>query len=154
LNEGLPEDIKKKEKYDYILMLDILEHLYNYENIIEQSKNLLKPDGKIIISLPNIANIFVRLNLLIGRFPYSDKGILDRTHLRFFTLGSIRKLIKSHNLEIVEQKVTPIPIIEVLPDFMKNNVGIIFNFLLYLITVPFKRLYGYQFIFIARNKES
>jgi 2-polyprenyl-3-methyl-5-hydroxy-6-metoxy-1,4-benzoquinol methylase len=154
LNEGLPEDIKKKEKYDYILMLDILEHLYNYENIIEQSKNLLKPDGKIIISLPNIANIFVRLNLLIGRFPYSDKGILDRTHLRFFTLGSIRKLIKSHNLEIVKQKVTPIPIIEVLPDFMKNNVGIIFNFLLYLITVPFKRLYGYQFIFIARNKES
>lgn len=153
LNEGLPAEIKTKEKFDYILMLDILEHLYNYENLIDESKPLLKPDGKMIISLPNIANIFIRLNLLIGRFPYSDKGILDRTHLRFFTFGSIKKLLKAHNLEIVKKKVTPIPIIEVLPDFLKNNIGKIFNFLLYLITVPFKRLFGYQFIFITRNKD-
>jgi 2-polyprenyl-3-methyl-5-hydroxy-6-metoxy-1,4-benzoquinol methylase len=153
LNNGLPEYLENKEKYDYILMLDILEHLYNYDNIITQSKKLLKPEGKIIISVPNIANIYVRLNLLIGRFPYGDKGILDRTHLQFFTLGSIKKLLKSYNLEIVKKKVTPVPIIEIFPNFLKNNLGIILNFILYLISVPFKRLYGYQFIFITRNKE-
>jgi 2-polyprenyl-3-methyl-5-hydroxy-6-metoxy-1,4-benzoquinol methylase len=152
LNEGLPEGIKKNEKYDYILMLDILEHLFNYENIIKESKSLLKTDGRIIISLPNIANIYIRLGLLIGRFTYGDKGILDRTHLKFFTYGSIKKLLKIHNLEIVKQKVTPIPIIEVLPNFLKNNLGKIFNIFLYLITVLFKRLFGYQFIFVTRNK--
>lgn len=153
LNVGLPDEVKKKEKYDYILMLDILEHLYNYENIIKESKTLLKPEGRLIISIPNIANFYVRLNLLFGRFPYGDKGILDRTHLRFFTYSSIKKLIKTNHLVIVKQKVTPIPIIEVLPNFMKNNVGKILNFSLYIITVPFKRFFGYQFIFITRNKE-
>jgi glycosyltransferase involved in cell wall biosynthesis len=154
LNDGLPQDIKTKDKYDYILMLDILEHLYNYENILTESKELLKPDGRIIISLPNVANIYVRMSLLFGRFTYGDKGILDRTHLRFFTLSAIKKLLKAHSLDTVKLKVTPIPIIEVLPGFMKNNIGKLFNFLLYLITVPFKKLFGYQFIFITRNKES
>lgn len=152
LNNGLPEDLKNKDKFDYILMLDILEHLYNYENIIDQSKELLKPEGKIIISLPNIANIYIRLSLLFGRFTYGDKGILDRTHLKFFTYSSIKKILRAHNLEIIKNKVTPIPIIEVMPNFLKNNLGKIFNFLLYMITVPFKRLFGYQFIFITRNK--
>ncbi|MFA5404831.1 MAG: bifunctional glycosyltransferase/class I SAM-dependent methyltransferase [Ignavibacteria bacterium] len=153
LNQGLPEALRKKEKYDYILMLDILEHLYNYEHVIKESKTLIKPEGKIIISLPNIANVYVRLNLLFGRFSYGDKGVLDRTHLRFFTFSSIKKLLKANQLEIVKQKVTPIPIIEVLPNFLKNNIGKIINFLLYLVTVPFKRFFGYQFIFITRNIE-
>ncbi len=152
LNNGLPEEIKQKEKFDYILMLDILEHLYNYDKIIKDSKNLIKPDGKIIISIPNIANIYIRLGLLFGRFTYKDKGILDRTHLKFFTYYSIKKIIKDYNLQIIKQKVTPIPIIEVLPDFFKNNIGKVLNFFLYVITVPFKRLFGYQFIFVTQNK--
>lgn len=153
LNKGLPEKIKSGEKFDYILMLDILEHLYNYENILTESKKLLRSDGKIILSLPNIANVYVRLSLLFGRFTYGDKGILDKTHLRFFTYGSIKKLLKTHNLEIIKKNVTPIPIIEVLPNLLKNNVGKILNFLLYIITVPFKRFFGYQFIFVIKNKE-
>lgn len=153
LNKGLPVEIKSKEKFDYILMLDILEHLYNYDNLIKESKSFLKSGGRLVISLPNIANVYVRLSLLFGRFSYGDKGILDRTHLRFFTYSSAKKMINFHNLEIERQKVTPIPIIEVLPDFLKNNIGKILNFFLYLITVPFKRFFGYQFIFIARNRE-
>lgn len=152
LNNGLPEKLKESEKFDVILMLDILEHLVDYDQIINTSKNLLKEDGKIIISLPNIANIFVRLNLLIGRFPYADKGILDRTHLHFFTLGSIKKFVKKHGLETEKIRTTPIPIIEVLPDYLKKNIGYIFNTLLFLKTLIFKRLFGYQFIFITRKK--
>jgi glycosyltransferase involved in cell wall biosynthesis len=151
LNEGLPAEVNTKEKFDYILMLDVLEHLYNYENIIEQAKKLLKPDGKLIISVPNVANIFVRLNLLFGRFPYSGKGILDGTHLRFFTYGSIKKIIKENGLEISEKKVTPIPVIEILPGFLKRNLGMILNFLLFFIAVPFKRFFGYEFIFTTKN---
>jgi 2-polyprenyl-3-methyl-5-hydroxy-6-metoxy-1,4-benzoquinol methylase len=153
LNEGLPEEIKNGSKYDYILMLDILEHLVDYDKIIEQAKILLSGNGKIIISLPNIANIYVRLNLLFGRFPYSDKGILDRTHLRFFTLGAIKKLVHKHNLDTVKIKVTPIPIIEVLPNFLKNNFGKFMNLMLYIKSVVLKRLFGYQFIVITEFKK-
>jgi 2-polyprenyl-3-methyl-5-hydroxy-6-metoxy-1,4-benzoquinol methylase len=154
LNNGLPEMVMKKEKFDYVLLLDILEHLYDYERIFKQSKELLKSDGKIIISFPNVANIYVILNLLIGRFPYRAKGILDWTHLRFFTLNSIKKILKANDLEIICKKITPIPAIEALPGFLKNNLGKILNFIFYIISVPFKRLLGYQFILITKMKNS
>ncbi|MCX6160501.1 MAG: bifunctional glycosyltransferase/class I SAM-dependent methyltransferase [Ignavibacteriae bacterium] len=149
LNEGLPVSLKSGEKFDYILMLDILEHLVDYKRILEDAKDLIKEDGKIIISLPNIANIYVRLNLLLGRFPYAEKGILDKTHIRFFTLGSIKQLMRIHRLRTFKIIVTPIPIIEVLPDVFKKNAGYILNLLLYSAAFILKRLYGYQFIFIS-----
>lgn len=151
LNRGLPAELEAEEKFDYVLFLDILEHLLDYESILEDAKKFLKKDGSIIVSLPNVANIFVRLNLLIGRFPYSDKGILDRTHLHFYTYGSIKKLIAKHGFSVAGKKVTPIPIIEVLPGFLKKNAGYVLNFLLYIKTRIFKRLLGYQFIFIIKN---
>ena len=152
LNNGLPVEIKDIEKFNFVLALDILEHLIDYEKILNSIKDYLNADGKIIISLPNIANIYIRLNLLFGRFPYSDRGILDRTHLHFFTLGSIKKLIRNNNLEIVKLNVAPIPIIEVLPKMLKNNFGKILNFFLYLLSRIFKRLFAYQFLIIAKPK--
>lgn len=153
LNEGLPAELEKSEKFDIILMLDILEHLTDFDRIIESAKKILKSDGLLIISLPNVANIYVRLNLLFGRFPYADKGILDRTHIHFFTLGSIKKLVRKHGLIINKIKVTPIPVIEVLPNPLKNNIGRFLNFSLYLKTFVFRRLLGYQFIFITEFKD-
>ena len=64
---------------------DVLEHLRDPLAVLMEFTESLKDDGVVIISLPNIANIYVRLNLLIGRFDYQDRGILDRTHIRFFT---------------------------------------------------------------------
>jgi glycosyltransferase involved in cell wall biosynthesis len=153
LNEGLPEELLKEEKFEYVILLDILEHLIKYDKIIEHSKKVLSDNGKIIISLPNIANIYVRLSLLIGRFPYRDKGILDRAHLHFFTLRSFKELVKRYGLNTVKIKVTPIPIIEVLPAFLKKKVGKLFNFILYIKAVLLKRLMGYQFIFITELKK-
>ena len=132
--------------------MDILEHLQDYDNLLNDSKNLLKKDGRIVISLPNFANIYVRLNLLIGRLPLADKGILDRTHLHLFTYRIIKNILRKHKLEIVEQRVTPIPVIEILPDILKRNVGYVLNFLLNIKTVLFKRLLGYQFIFICKKQ--
>jgi SAM-dependent methyltransferase len=152
LNNGLPEKIQTK-KFDYVLSLDILDLLIDYEKILRQIKMILKEDGKLIISLPNIANIYVRINLLIGRFPYSNRGILDRTHLHFFTLGLIKKVLRKNGFEIIKIKVTPIPVIEILPKFLRNNVGKLFNHLLFFISFIFKRLFGYQFIFICENQK-
>ena len=76
--------------------MDMLEHLQNYQNILDNSKKILKDGGRIIVSIPNIANLYVRLNLLIGRFPYADRGILDRNHLHFFTYGSAKAVSYTH----------------------------------------------------------
>ncbi len=150
LNYGLPESLLQEEKFDYILMLDILEHLLEYQKVLSAAKNILNDKGRIILSLPNIANIYVRMNLLFGRFPYSEKGILDKTHLHFFTLRSIKVLLKKYGYSVEKIIVTPIPIIEILPDSFKNNLGLILNSILYVITKLLKRLFGYQFIFIAK----
>ncbi len=150
LNNGLPDKLHQEGKFDYILLMDVLEHLLNFEKVIEQSKELLNPQGKLIISLPNFANIYVRLNLLIGRLPLADKGILDKTHLHLFTHRIIRNMLTKHKLQAVQQRVTPIPVIEILPGALKRNIGLFLNFILYIKAILFKRLFGYQFIFISK----
>ncbi len=78
-----------KEKYDYIVLADIIEHLPDPSNLIKESMQLLSDEGKLIISVPNMAFGSIRLSLLQGRFDYVDSGLLERTHLRFFTLNSL-----------------------------------------------------------------
>lgn len=81
------------EKYDYIVFSDILEHLPRPDLILRDAKKYLKDDGKIIISLPNVARFEVRLDLLFGNFDYSP-GILSEDHLRFFTKKSAIEMIR------------------------------------------------------------
>lgn len=81
-----------EEYFDYIILGDVLEHLYNPWSVIEKLKKYLKKDGQIIASIPNIMNISIIKNLLIGKWQYEDAGILDRTHIRFFTLEEIVKM--------------------------------------------------------------
>lgn len=81
--------------FDVLLAAAVLEHLKYPERLLCDAKPLLKPGGRIIVSLPNIANWRIRLNLLRGRFDYEDYGIMDRTHLRLFTLKTGHELIAS-----------------------------------------------------------
>ncbi len=84
LNNGLPQDCIKK--YDAILCLDVLEHLIDPWELTKKLRPLLKENGQLIVSLPNLQNYHVVLSLLFnGEFNYQEEGILDRTHLRFFT---------------------------------------------------------------------
>jgi methionine biosynthesis protein MetW len=88
--------------FDTIIFGDVLEHTRYPERILNEVKELLKPNGSIIVSLPNIAYWRVRLGLLLGRFDYTDTGILDRTHLRFFTRRSAGKLLEDAGYQITE----------------------------------------------------
>ncbi|MCX6717242.1 MAG: methyltransferase domain-containing protein [Candidatus Taylorbacteria bacterium] len=93
----LPWDIK----FDTIVFADVLEHVLYPEKVLEYfSKNYLINNGKVIISLPNIANWQVRLNLLFGKFNYTDTGIMDKTHLHFYSFRSASRLIRENNLRI------------------------------------------------------
>ncbi len=80
--------------YDAIIFGDVLEHLAHPERALAYAHNVLADDGRIIASLPNVAHYSVRAMLLSGRFEYADHGILDRTHLRFFTRRELVSLFE------------------------------------------------------------
>lgn len=88
------------EKYDYILFGDVLEHLVDPYKLVERLRGCLTDNGCIVASIPNIMNAEVIYNLLHGSFTYQEAGILDRTHLRFFTYKEIQKLFTERGYEI------------------------------------------------------
>jgi SAM-dependent methyltransferase len=79
--------------YDRLLFLDVLEHLGNPREALERAKSLLTAGGRALASIPNVAHWSVRKELLLGRWRYEDNGLLDRTHLHFFTLESAEELL-------------------------------------------------------------
>lgn len=87
--------------FDYIIFADVLEHLYSPEAALKKVFPYLKDSGSVLASIPNLMHYSVILDLLKGNFTYSDSGILDRTHLRFFTSNEIGKLFYSCGYEIV-----------------------------------------------------
>ncbi|MBR1421202.1 MAG: class I SAM-dependent methyltransferase [Selenomonadaceae bacterium] len=91
-----------REKFDYIICGDVIEHLVDPWTAIRNMRKMLKPGGHLLASIPNVANIDVVENLLRGFWDYMDAGILDRTHLRFFTMDSIIKIIQSSNFQHLE----------------------------------------------------
>lgn len=116
-----------EEKYDYIVFSDILEHLPRPDLVLRDAMKYLKDDGKIIISLPNIARFEIRFNLLFGKFDYAP-GILSEDHLRFFTKKSARKLIRDCGYEITK----------IIPTGLGHKMNI------------FTNLTAFQFIYVCK----
>ena len=85
-------EILPNQKFDVAVFGDVLEHLRNPGKVLEDTKAILKEDGFIVASIPNIAHGAIRLALLKGEFEYTELGILDNTHLRFFTRKTIEQL--------------------------------------------------------------
>jgi len=88
------------ERFDVILFGDVLEHVRDPWTVLERARDVLEPDGRVIACIPNIAERNVILNLILGRFEYRKKGLLDQTHLRFFTAESARRLLESAGYHI------------------------------------------------------
>ena len=141
------------EAFDLCVAADILEHLVHPETTLSKVKIPLKPNGHLIVSLPNVANAYVRLNLLLGRFPYYRKGILDATHLHFYTLKSMKRLLEQTGWIVEKRAVTSIPVAIVVPFLRKWP----FRWIIHLwhgLTVCFPGLLGYQGVFLCRNPNS
>ena len=93
-------------KYDYIICADVLEHLHNPDKVLERLKSLLKPDGSILISIPNFTHSSVLVNLFNDIFEYNEIGLLDNTHIHFFTYKSFMKMVKDAGLIPVQEDAT------------------------------------------------
>lgn len=90
----------KKNSFDVVIVVDVLEHLLNPSLVLKKIKLYLKPGGYIVVSLPNIANWKTRFGLLFGRFNYDNYGVLDRTHLKFYTFNTAKRLINDAGFKI------------------------------------------------------
>jgi SAM-dependent methyltransferase len=88
--------------YDYVVFADVLEHLRYPELALRRSKTVLAPGGAIAMAVPNVAYYTVRLQLLRGHFDYKSYGILDETHLRFFTRDTFKALIGRCDLFLLD----------------------------------------------------
>jgi 2-polyprenyl-3-methyl-5-hydroxy-6-metoxy-1,4-benzoquinol methylase len=97
-------------RFDVLVFGDVLEHLPDPLAALRTTRSLLRPGGHIVLSVPNVAHGDVRLALLAGRFPYADLGLLDSTHLRFFTWDTLRTLLRDAGFVAVEVRRAQLPL--------------------------------------------
>ncbi len=95
------------QRFDVIVFADVLEHLAWPIGVLKRYVGLLKPGGSIIVSLPNVGLWSVRLGLMFGRFNYDESGVLDRTHLRFFTRRSAVEMLRGAGLRPFRRTYNP-----------------------------------------------
>ncbi len=136
--------------YDAVVLGDVLEHMPAPASSLKKLVNLQPAGCRFLISVPNIANLWVRLNLLMGNFDYTDRGILDQTHLRFFTRKTLIAMVKKAGLEIISIKVTPIPL-ELVSPFFTSRLGSALHSFFAGLTSLMPTLLGYQFIVEAKK---
>jgi len=149
LNREIPE---VAGPFDAILYGDVLEHLVDPLRVLVELDRALVPDGFVVISVPNIAHLYVRLLLLVGRFDYIDRGILDDSHLRFYTERSLRALIADAGLTVERFTATPAPLYQILPASWHKRWVAATHAVNAVIARSLPRLLGYQLIVLARPK--
>lgn len=94
--------LKEDYRFDYILFGDVLEHLYDPLKVLTELKTMLNPNGSIIISLPNIGHIELFVQVFMkGTWPKNERGIFDKTHLRWFTRKDVFSLVEDAELEVI-----------------------------------------------------
>ena len=148
-NQNIPYKINK---FDYLIMSDIIEHLSDPELFMNNLYNSIKKiDTILIITTPNIANIFIRIMLLFGRFNYGKSGILDKTHTRLFTLHSIKKLLQESNFYIIKDQGIPAPFPLIINNEFISNLLININKLFINIS---KKLFSFQFMLVCKINPS
>ncbi len=103
-------DLVDDESFDVITFGDVLEHLGDPVAVLRTAVRKLKPSGFVVTSLPNVAHGDVRLSLLHGAFRYRETGLLDRTHVRFFTLETARELLREAGLVVVDTRRVEMPL--------------------------------------------
>jgi len=101
------QKIKLNKPFDVVFASAIIEHLKDENLFLNRIREVLKPQGILIITIPNAAHWRQRLNLFLGHWQYQDYGLLDRTHLRFFTYYSFLDLVKKHQFAVLDIKIDP-----------------------------------------------
>ncbi|WP_328405846.1 bifunctional glycosyltransferase/class I SAM-dependent methyltransferase [Streptomyces sp. NBC_00390] len=141
LEEGLPADLGND--FDYVVAGDVIEHLSHPERVLREIAEVLSPGGKVLLSVPNFSHWYARLRVTLGIFDYDRRGILDETHLRFFTRGSLRRTVRSAGYDLLRVSATGAPFWSVLGGgILPRALGRISG----LLTRMRPTLFGYQYV--------
>ena len=121
-----PTEFLAGEEFDVILLGDVLEHFRDPVATLTELASVLRPSGHLVVSVPNVAHIDVRMMLLGGSWAYQEYGLLDRTHLRWFTRSSLRELLAEVGFVATEVDRTTVPYagtgLPVHPDLMSTDL--------------------------------
>jgi len=118
IEEFLASRASREVAFDFIVFGDVLEHLVHPTRVLRACVALLKPAGRVVASIPNVAHLAVRLMLMEGRWEYSQLGLLDHTHLRFFTRASLLEMFAEADLVVTHLDAVRLPV---------DSVGIAVN---------------------------
>lgn len=152
---ALVADLEKVKRLpsgvDAVVLADILEHLRDAPALLRLVRQSLSPNGRVFISVPNIANITVRLGLLFGVFEYRDRGILDNTHLRFYTMRTIRREVESAGFRVLAIRGSSVPIRLIIGRWTPEFLLRLGERILTIVTHLWKSLFAYQIILVAER---
>lgn len=149
---GLRDALRRSgEEFDRIVVFDMLEHLRDPNKLLRELRTQLASRGKLIISAPNAVNVTVRLMVLFGKFSYSNRGILDWSHLRFFSRKTIRKLLEQSGYRVTGRYYTIIPIERVIPVRPENRLLRFANRLLSMATRLLPGLLAYEIVVVSER---
>jgi 2-polyprenyl-3-methyl-5-hydroxy-6-metoxy-1,4-benzoquinol methylase len=148
LEQGIPAEVGGE--FDVAIAADVIEHLRNSDQLLKQIVGLLKPGGRLLLSVPNFGHWYPRLRTVLGIFDYDQRGILDKTHVRFYTRRSLLRAIRKAGFEVQELHVTglPIDVLQAPPGALKRVVVALDSLLVRLRPT----LFGYQFVLSVTPK--
>jgi glycosyltransferase involved in cell wall biosynthesis len=148
LNQGIPE--MPGERFDYILALDVIEHLAAPEDFLDQLRALAARAGaQVILTTANIGFIVMRISLLLGRFEYGKRGILDITHKRLFTFNTMRRALRAAGFEIQRSEGVVVPVPFIFGDSALSKIVLKINHALVRLRPT---LFGFQILIIAKPR--
>ncbi|HEX9161213.1 MAG TPA: methyltransferase domain-containing protein [Thermoanaerobaculia bacterium] len=137
---------------DAVVVADVIEHLRDAPALLRLVRESMPRGAHLFVSVPNIANITVRLGLLFGVFEYRERGILDNTHLRFYTVNTIRREIENAGFRIVAVSGSSVPLRLIVGGFAPEVLLRAGERLLTIVTRIWKSLFAYQIIVVAVPK--
>lgn len=152
LDRGLP-GVSSTKKFDYILLLDVVEHLRQPEAFLDelQRTTAMTPGTEVILSTANVAFAVTRLMLLSGQFNYGKRGILDQTHTRLYTFASLRRGLEQAGFIVSEMRGVPAPFPLALGD---NRISRFLLSVNVLLIKAFPGLFSYQIFMRAKARPS
>lgn len=131
-----PSDLLEK-KFDYIICSEVIEHIFDTAKLLNNIKSCLKENGKLILTTPNFLFWKNRLRILFGDFAYSEDGLLDSGHIRFFTIATLKDSIGKSGLRIEREY-------NFYPNLYKRNLTWLGNL--------FPSLFAYQIILLLSRE--
>ncbi len=101
LESGLPSG-SIEQRYDAVICSHVLEHIVDPDRLLSDVRSCLAPSGILIVALPNLLIWRSRIRLLLGKFEYSESGLMDRTHVRWYSFASAKRLLERHGFRVIE----------------------------------------------------